>query len=51
VQLSQFAANHADDIVEIDLNPVIMHAKGQGISIVDALIVKQTRQPQRSAAE
>ncbi|HEX5212698.1 MAG TPA: acetate--CoA ligase family protein, partial [Pseudolabrys sp.] len=51
VKLSHFAADHADDIAEIDLNPVIVHAKGQGVSIVDALIVKQARQPQRSAAE
>ena len=36
---------------EIDLNPVIVHAQGQGVSIVDALIVKQARPPQRSAAE
>jgi acyl-CoA synthetase (NDP forming) len=51
VRLSHFAADHADDIAEIDLNPVIVHAKGQGVSIVDALIVKQARPPQRSAAE
>jgi acyl-CoA synthetase (NDP forming) len=52
VRLSQFAADHADEIAEIDLNPVIVHAKGQGVSLVDALIVKQTpRQAQRSAAE
>ena len=51
VKLSHFAADHADDIAEIDLNPVIVHAQGQGVSIVDALIVKQARQPQRSAAE
>jgi acyl-CoA synthetase (NDP forming) len=51
VRLSHFAADHADTIAEIDLNPVIVHAKGQGVSIVDALIVKQARQPQRSAAE
>ena len=51
VRLSHFAADHADNIAEIDLNPVIVHAKGQGVSIVDALIVKQARPPQRSAAE
>ena len=48
VRLSQFAADHADDIAEIDLNPVIVHAKGQGVSIVDALIVKQAHR--RNAA-
>jgi acyl-CoA synthetase (NDP forming) len=52
VRLSHFAADHADDIAEIDLNPVIVHARGQGVSVVDALIVKQPpRQTLRSAAE
>jgi acetate---CoA ligase (ADP-forming) len=51
VRLSQFAADHPDDIAEIDLNPVIVHEKGQGVSLVDALIVKQARQPQRRTAE
>ncbi len=41
VRLSHFAADHADDISEIDLNPVIVHDHGQGLSIVDALIVKR----------
>lgn len=52
VRLSQFAADHAGDIAEIDLNPVIVHAKGQGVSLVDALIVKQQPRPvQHRAAE
>ena len=38
--LSRFAADHADAIDEIDLNPVIVHPKGQGLTVVDALIVK-----------
>ena len=50
VRLSQLAANHADEIEQIDLNPVIVHAKGQGVSIVDALIVKQ-QHAQRSTAQ
>jgi acetyltransferase len=37
--LSRIAAEHADAIQEIDLNPVIVHAQGQGLTIVDALIV------------
>jgi acyl-CoA synthetase (NDP forming) len=37
VALSRFAA---DQIEEIDLNPVIVHEAGEGLSIVDALIVK-----------
>ena len=41
VALSRFAADHADQIAEIDLNPVLVHEEGQGLSVVDALIVKQ----------
>jgi acetate---CoA ligase (ADP-forming) len=51
VQLSQFAADHANEIAEIDLNPVIVHEQGQGVSLVDALIVKHNAPPTRSAAE
>jgi acyl-CoA synthetase (NDP forming) len=39
--VSRFAADHADLIDEIDLNPVIVHAQGEGLTIVDALIVKR----------
>jgi acyl-CoA synthetase (NDP forming) len=41
--LSRFAADHADQIAEIDLNPVIVHPQGHGLTIVDALIVKRRR--------
>ncbi len=53
VALSQFAADNADDIAEIDLNPVIVHARGEGVSVVDALIVKRESEPaqHRGAAE
>ena len=40
VRLSRFAADHAERIAEIDLNPVLVHPRGRGVSIVDALIVK-----------
>ena len=50
VQLSQFASDHAEAIAEIDLNPVIVHAKGQGVSVVDALIVKRTQASERRTA-
>jgi acyl-CoA synthetase (NDP forming) len=40
-QLSHFAAAHAEDIEEIDLNPVLVHARGQGVTVVDALIVRR----------
>jgi acyl-CoA synthetase (NDP forming) len=39
--LSRFATDHADMIAEIDLNPVIVHPQGQGLTVVDALIVKK----------
>ena len=39
--LSRFAADHADAIAEIDLNPVIVHPEGEGLTVVDALIVKR----------
>jgi len=51
VRLSHFAADHADAIAEIDLNPVIVHTAGKGVTIVDALIVKQSRSAQPRAAE
>jgi acetate---CoA ligase (ADP-forming) len=51
VKLSQFAFDHADAVAEVDLNPVIVHAKG--ITVVDALIIKRTvqRAGHRTAAE
>jgi acetate---CoA ligase (ADP-forming) len=39
--LSRFAADHAEAIAEIDLNPVIIHPEGQGVTVVDALIVRR----------
>jgi acetate---CoA ligase (ADP-forming) len=53
VNLSQFAMDHAEDVAEIDLNPVIVHGKGDGVSVVDALIVKRSVQAaeRRAAAE
>jgi len=40
VRLAAFAADHANLIEEIDLNPVLVHERGRGASVVDALIVK-----------
>ena len=37
--LSSLAA--LESVAEIDLNPVIVHPKGKGVSVVDALIVKR----------
>lgn len=43
--LSRFAADHAEILAEIDLNPVIVHAQGEGLSVVDGLIVKREPEP------
>ena len=53
VQLSQFAADHVNEIAEVDLNPVIVHPQGKGVSVVDALIVRHDAAPsgRRRAAE
>jgi acyl-CoA synthetase (NDP forming) len=42
VRLSQFAAEHADLIDELELNPVIVHERGRGVSVVDALLIIQS---------
>ncbi len=38
-QLSQLAAGCSGDIAEIELNPVLVHPIGEGVTIVDALVV------------
>ena len=43
VHLSCLAAELGDRIVEIDLNPIIVHQDGQGLSLVDALIVQKDK--------
>ena len=40
--LSRFAADQGDLIGELDLNPVIVHSAGGGVSLVDALLLKRT---------
>jgi len=42
VGVSRFAADHAEAVAEIDLNPVIVHPQGQGLSVVDALIITRS---------
>jgi acyl-CoA synthetase (NDP forming) len=41
VALSEFAGDHAGEVAGIDLNPVIVHPQGRGVSVVDALILKR----------
>lgn len=50
VALSQFAVRHADDVAEIDINPLVAHAKGQGAVALDALIIPHQK-TQREHAE
>jgi len=38
-QVSLLAARLRDDVAEIELNPVLVHAEGEGVTIVDALAV------------
>ncbi len=38
-QISLLAARYSDKISEIELNPVLVHAEGKGVTIVDALVV------------
>ena len=40
VNVSRFAAA-ADSVSSLDLNPVIVHAAGKGVSVVDALIITE----------
>ncbi len=42
VALSRFAAAHGERLATVDLNPVIVHARGEGLTVVDALIVKRS---------
>ncbi len=42
VNLSRFAAAHADDIESIDINPFLVMPRGQGAYALDALIVNRT---------
>lgn len=41
-QISVLAAQHADRIAEIEVNPVLVHPEGQGVTIVDALVVPRS---------
>ena len=40
-QVSLLAERLSADIGEIELNPVLVHPEGQGVTIVDALVVKR----------
>jgi acyl-CoA synthetase (NDP forming) len=40
-QISQLAAQFGAEIAEIELNPVLVHPAGEGVTIVDALVVRK----------
>ena len=39
--LSVFSVTHQDSISEIDLNPVFVHAQGNGVTLADAVFVRR----------
>ena len=41
-QISQLASQFGDRISEIEINPVLVHPVGEGLTIVDALVVPQS---------
>lgn len=43
VQVADFAVANKDSLVELDINPVIVHEKGKGVDIADALIIRRNR--------
>jgi acetyltransferase len=38
-EISVLAARLKDHVSEIEINPVLVHGEGQGVTIVDALVV------------
>ncbi len=49
-RLSDFACRHAADIAEIDLNPILVRPQGQGVAVLDALMVATATATAPSAA-
>jgi acetyltransferase len=40
-QVSLLAARWSKEISEIEINPVLVHPAGQGVTVVDALVVRK----------
>jgi len=38
-RLSAFAYRHRDDVAEIDMNPILVRPQGQGVVVLDALMI------------
>jgi acetyltransferase len=41
-EVSVLAARLGDQVADIELNPVLVHPEGQGVTIVDALVVRKS---------
>lgn len=41
VQVAGYAAENKDTLAELDINPVFVYPKGEGVAMADALIVKR----------
>jgi len=44
-RLSVFACRHAADVAEIDMNPILVKPQGEGVLVLDALMVPTSRNP------
>ena len=42
-QVSQLAAQSSSEVSDIEINPVLVHPQGQGVTVVDALVVPVSR--------
>ncbi|HET7837289.1 MAG TPA: acetate--CoA ligase family protein, partial [Variovorax sp.] len=42
-RLSAFACRHAADVAEIDMNPILVKPQGEGVLVLDALMVPTSR--------
>lgn len=49
-RLSEFACRHQDQVREIDLNPILVRPRGEGIAILDALMLPHPTEEMRHAA-
>lgn len=38
-QLSEFACRHREQVAEIDLNPILVRPQGEGVAVLDALMI------------
>lgn len=49
-RLSEFACRHQDEVREIDLNPILVRPRGEGVAILDALMLPHPTEEKRHAA-